>query len=92
MKDPYQEMMEECLLIGLGLILIVALFSMQGCTKVDKVVDISLPQKPAQSCPKLVMPPIAEDCYLDIKGDTVVANDCGDALLRGYVRARSLLR
>jgi len=46
----------------------------------------------AKSCPTLIMPPIGTDCLLDIQGDKVTANDCGDTLLRGYVRARSLLR
>lgn len=72
-----------------------ALFGfLSGCaqTKVDKVVDISVGQKPAQACPKLIMPPVGEDCLLDIQGDKVTANDCGDTLLRGYVRARSLLK
>jgi hypothetical protein len=92
MKDPYQEMMTEVMCYMLFIVAVVVMLVLHGCTKVDKVVDISLPQKPAQSCPKLVMPPIAEDCYLDIKGDTVVSNDCGDTLLRGYARARSLLR
>lgn len=71
----------------------VALF-LSGCaqTNVDKVVDISVGQKPAITCPKLIMPPIGTDCLLDIQGDKVTANDCGDTLLRGYVRARSLLK
>ena len=88
MKDPYQEMMEEVLTLGFGLVAIFILFFMQGCT--NKLLDISPP--PAQSCPKLVMPPVGEDCLLDIQGDKVTANDCGDTLLRGYVRARTLLR
>jgi len=67
---------------------------LSGCaqTQVDKVMDISIGQKPAQACPKLIMPPVGEDCLLDIQGDKVTANDCGDTLLRGYVRARSLLK
>jgi hypothetical protein len=93
-KDPYQEMMEEVLTLAIGMVAIFVLFFAQGCaqTKVDKVVDISVGQKPAQSCPKLVMPPVGTDCLLDIHGDKVTANDCGDTLLRGYVRARTLLR
>lgn len=78
--------------MAMGLFLLclaVAIFT-QGCanTHVDKIVDIS----PPQSCPKLDMPPIGEDCLLDIRGDKVTANDCGETLLRGYVRARQLLR
>lgn len=94
MKDPYQEMLEEVMALGLFVICLMVAFLAQGCanTKVDKVVDISVGQKPAQSCPKLVMPPVGADCLLDIQGDKVTANDCGDTLLRGYVRARTLLR
>lgn len=94
MKDPYQEMLEEVMALGLFVICLMVAFLAQGCanTKVDKVVDISLDKKPAQSCPKLIMPPVGTDCLLDIQGDKVTANDCGDTLLRGYVRARTLLR
>jgi hypothetical protein len=84
------------ILKGVALIAVVSGVAhfLSGCaqTKVDKVVDISLGQKPAISCPKLVMPPVGTDCLLDIQGDKVTANDCGDTLLRGYVRARSLLK
>ena len=87
-------MMEEAMALAFGMVALFVLFLAQGCaqTKVDKVVDISLGQKPAQSCPKLIMPPVGTDCLLDIQGDKVTANDCGDTLLRGYVRARTLLR
>jgi hypothetical protein len=93
-KDPYQEMLEEVMVLAFGMVSLFVIFLAQGCaqTNVDKVVDISLSQKPAQSCPKLVMPPVGTDCLLDIQGDKVTANDCGDTLLRGYVRARTLLR
>ena len=84
-----------CFIGACVFITLLALFGfLSGCaqTKVDKVLDISLGQKPAQTCPTLVMPPIGTDCLLDIQGDKVTANDCGDTLLRGYVRARSLLK
>lgn len=84
-----------CFVGACVLITLLALFGfLSGCaqTKVDKVLDISLGQKPATSCPKLVMPPVGTDCLLDIQGDKVTANDCGDTLLRGYVRARTLLK
>lgn len=84
-----------CFIGACVFITLLALFGfLSGCaqTKVDKLMDISLGQKPAQTCPTLVMPPIGTDCLLDIQGDKVTANDCGDTLLRGYVRARSLLK
>ena len=89
MKDATAEIMGYLLFLAC---LVVAL-AMVGCaqTKVDKVVDISLVQKPIHACPTLVMPPIGNDCLLDIQGDKVTANDCGETLLRGYVRARQLL-
>ena len=45
-----------------------------------------------QSCPRLIMPPINNDVVLIIKGDKITANDGGDTILRGYVRARQLLK
>lgn len=84
-----------CFVCACVFLFFLALFGfLSGCaqTQVDKVLDISVGQKPAQSCPKLVMPPVGTDCLLDIQGDKVTANDCGDTLLRGYVRARSLLK
>lgn len=45
-----------------------------------------------QSCPRLIMPPVNNDVVLIIKGDKITANDGGDTMLRGYVRARQLLK
>ena len=45
-----------------------------------------------QQCPRLIMPPINNDVVLIIKGDKITANDGGDTMLRGYVRARQLLK
>ena len=66
------------------------LFALYGCS--PKLADISVTQQKAQTCPKLIMPPVADDVVLDIKGDKVTANAGGDVILRGYVRARELLR
>lgn len=90
MKDPYQEMMTEVMGYMLFIVAFVVMLVLQGCAPVQVAPNLKLPEPKA--CPKLVMPPIATTCYLDIKGDVVVADDCGDTLLRGYVRARSLLR
>jgi hypothetical protein len=93
-KNPIDELIEWVAASALFLLCFFIAAAVTGCaqTKVDKVVDISIGQKPAISCPKLIMPPVGTDCLLDIQGDKVVANDCGDTLLRGYVRARSLLK
>jgi len=90
MKDPYQEMMTEVMGYMLFLACFVVALVMAGCAPVQVAPNLRIPE--AKSCPTLVMPPIGTDCLLDIQGDKVTANDCGDMLLRGYVRARSLLR
>lgn len=43
--------------------------------------------------PTLAMPPIPENCVIDIRGDTMTASskECED-LVRFYVRARQLLK
>lgn len=68
-------------------ILILALY-LPGCVSAP----VNLPQIPADSCPKLSMPPVPQQANLKIDGDKVEADDGGDMLLRGYVRARGLLR
>jgi hypothetical protein len=45
-----------------------------------------------QPCARLIMPPVSNDVVLIIKGDKITANDGGDTMLRGYVRARQLLK
>lgn len=46
-----------------------------------------------KACPALAMPPIPENCILDIRGDSMTASskECED-LVRFYVRARQLLK
>ena len=90
MKDPYQDMMAEVVGYMLFLACLVVALVVSGCAPVQVAPNLKLPE--AKACPTLVMPPIGTDCLLDIQGDKVTANDCGDTLLRGYVRARSLLR
>ena len=90
MKDPYQQMMTEVMGYMLFLACFVVALVMAGCAPVQVAPNLRIPE--AKSCPTLVMPPIGTDCLLDIQGDKVTANDCGDTLLRGYVRARSLLK
>ena len=86
MKDATAEIMGYLLF----LVCVVVALVMAGCAPVQVAPNLKLPE--AKSCPTLVMPPVGNDCLLYIKGDKVTANDCGDTLLRGYVRARSLLR
>jgi hypothetical protein len=90
MKDPYQNMMTEVMGYMLFLVCFVVALVVTGCAPVQVAPNLKLPE--AKACPTLVMPPIGTDCLLDIQGDKVTANDCGDTLLRGYVRARSLLK
>ena len=89
MKDPYQDMMTEVIGYMLFLACFFIALVVSGCAPVVAP-NLKLPE--AKACPTLVMPPIGPDCLLDIQGDKVTANDCGDTLLRGYVRARSLLK
>jgi hypothetical protein len=90
MRDPHEDLLAEFVSLTLAVFVVAGFIFLTGCS--PKLVDISVPEKPAQSCPKLIMPPVGTDCLLDIQGDKVTANDCGDTLLRGYVRARTLLK
>ena len=90
MKDPYQDMMAEVVGYMLFLACFFIALVVSGCAPVQVAPNLKLPE--SKACPTLVMPPIGTDCLLDIHGDKVTANDCGDTLLRGYVRARSLLK
>jgi hypothetical protein len=90
MKDPYQDMMTEVVGYMLFLACFIVAVVVTGCAPVQIAPNLKLPA--TKACPTLVMPPIGTDCLLDIQGDKVTANDCGDTLLRGYVRARSLLK
>ena len=90
MKDPYQDMMAEVVGYMLFLACFIVALVVTACAPVQVAPNLKLPE--AKACPKLVMPPVGTDCLLDIQGDKVTANDCGDTLLRGYVRARSLLK
>lgn len=46
-----------------------------------------------KSCPTLAMPPIPDNCIIDIRGDSMTASskECED-LVRYYSRARQLLK
>lgn len=68
-------------------IMVLALY-LPGCVSAP----VNIPPIPAEPCPKLSMPPVPQTVNLKIDGDKVEADDGGDMLLRGYVRARGLLR
>lgn len=59
-----------------------------GCVQAPIAPNLKLPE---QTCAKLDMPAIPQSVHLAIEGDKVTADDGGDTLLRGYVRARQLL-
>ena len=80
---------------------LLALAFLSGCTTHE--VKVSAPQldhfpgatKMVSDCqkPTLAMPPIPQECVIDIRGDVMAASskECED-LVRFYVRARSLLK
>lgn len=85
MKDATAEIVGYMLFLACFLIA----FFVTGCAPVQVAPNLKIPE--AKACPTLVMPPIAEVCTLYVRGDEIVTDACGDSLLRGYVRARSLL-
>ena len=59
-----------------------------GCVSVAP--DLKIPEK---TCPRLALPPVPAKVNLSIDGDRILAADPGgETVLRGYVRARQLLR
>ena len=62
-----------------------------GCVNAPVAPNLKLPE-PVKECPRLSMPPVPQKVYLQIDGDKLMYDDGGELLLRGYVRARSLLR
>jgi len=70
-------------------LLMMSLVFLSACAPVQVAPNLRLPE--SKACPTLAMPPIADVCTLYIRGDEIVTDACGDSLLRGYVRARSLL-
>lgn len=62
-----------------------------GCVNAPVAPNLKLPEV-AKECPRLSMPPVPQKVFLQIDGENLKADDGGDMLLRGYVRARSLLK
>lgn len=81
MRDAAPEIVGYLLFLACVMLALVAL---SGCT--SKLLEVTAP---SQECPRLVLPPVADDVVLDIKGDKVTANAGGDTLLRGYVACRN---
>ena len=61
-----------------------------GCTPEIKP-TINLPPL-EKSCPKLVLKPLPEKVYLDVKGADVMYDDGGMQVLRGYVACRAVYK
>ena len=88
-EDP----VKEAFLIGVlfWIIAFILFVSLNGCISAPIAPNLKFPE-PAKECPRLIMPPIPEHVFLKIEGDKVFSDDGGDTVLRGYVRARTLLR
>lgn len=102
MKDPYQEMLAEVLSLTLAGLVILVMVALAGCAptvkhevpQLDRATDV-IRKIVVQDCqkPTLAMPPIPENCIIDIRGDSLTASskECED-LVRFYVAARRLLK
>ena len=88
-EDP----VKEAFLIGIlfWVIAFILFVSLNGCISAPIAPNLKIPE-PAKECPRLIMPAIPEHVFLKIEGDKVFSDDGGDTVLRGYVRARTLLR
>lgn len=86
-KDPFTEVAFFGLIFWA--IAIIWIFTLNGCAATTVAPNLTLPEK---ECPRLAMPAIPDQVHLSIEGDKLKADDGGDTLLRGYVRARQLLQ
>jgi len=97
-RDPYEEMMRDVVYVIGALVFaafVSALVFLGGCTQHKVDVSSSTADKLIASlaaCPKVSLPPIADDVVIDIKGDKITTNPGGEQLLRGYVQCRLLYR
>lgn len=73
------------------MIRLIPILLLTGCVNAPVAPGLKLPEA-SKECPRLVMPPVPQKVYLKIDGEKIEEDDGGDMLLRGYVRARSLLR
>lgn len=91
--EPDKDPVRDAFIFGLlfWVIVFVLFVSLNGCVPTTIAPNLKIPE-PAKECPRLSMPPIPEHVFLKIEGDKVFSDDGGDTVLRGYVRARTLLR
>ena len=76
------------LLAVIALLLILSL-NFTGCVSAPVAPNLKFP---GSECPKLEMPAVPEQVHLSIEGDKIESDAGGDLVLRGYVRARALLK
>lgn len=101
--DEETRMLRESLIISaLFWLAILSLVFLSACAptvkhevpQLDRATD-TIRKIVVEGCqkPTLAMPPIPENCMIDIRGDTMAASskECED-LVRFYVRARQLLK
>ena len=91
--EPDKDPVCDAFIFGLlfWVIAFILFVSLNGCVPTTIAPNLKIPE-PAKECPRLIMPPIPEHVFLKIEGDKVFSDDGGDTVLRGYVRARTLLR
>lgn len=91
--SPAEVLNAKISLIALvALMLILSLF-LTGCINAPVAPNLKLPEAPpVKECPRLKMPAVPDQVHLVIEGDMIEADEGGDTLLRGYVRARSVLK
>ena len=102
--DPDKMLAESWMYYAVFWILVLSLVFLSGCTptatvqhevpQLDRLGD-AVKKIVVQDCqkPTLAMPPIPENCIIDIRGDSMTASskECED-LVRFYARARQLLK
>ena len=99
--DPDEMLRQSWLYYLLFWLAVLSLVFLSACTPTvkheipiaDKAMDILADVKSTPVCPTLAMPPLPEECVIDIRGDTMTASspEC-ESLIRHYVAARQLLR
>lgn len=58
--------------------------------QIDPIIKQMQALKPPVQCEMLDLLPVPDQVHLVIEGDYIGADACGEQLLRGYVRCRSL--
>ena len=101
--DPDKMLLESWIYYAVFWLAVLSLCFLPACTP-TVTVDHELPQLDrigqavqkivVQDCqrPTLAMPPIPQECVIDIHGDKITVNDGGEILLKSYVQAREMLK